>query len=141
MRNKIKEILHTFCYITTGITMAHAVYIGIFWGTTEISTKAFGDILLVAFLCTLGNLIYPEKEPGKKELIIRMIIHYVYINVVVFGFGIALGWFRLDNLTMILVLLLLIAAIFFGIWGVFYFQGKKEANDLNERLKAYQEEE
>ena len=87
-----------------------------------------------------GNLLYPvNKELSKKQLGIRRIIHYLYINVIVLGCGYCFKWFFIEDIKRLVSILFLIAAIFVVVSFVMWSGDKRISKELNERLKDYQE--
>lgn len=138
---KIADMFNTFVYVVTAVVFGSAVYITIFWGESTLGVKLLWQILLVSFLCSLGTLMYPEKQTGKKVLWLLRALHYVLVNAVVLGCGIWFEWFYADNLLMVLGMLLLIAVIFVTASYILWKRASHAAELMNERLKIYQGEE
>ncbi len=141
--NKIKEILNTFAYVTTAVVFGTAVFINIFWKNTELSVTILWEILFVSLLCSFGNLFYYCKNSESKEtltkqqLVIRMVLHYFYINVIVIGSGLVFDWFYWYRIDMMGAMVVIILVIFVSIWFINLQRDKKLAIQLNERLKEY----
>ncbi|MDE6128514.1 MAG: DUF3021 domain-containing protein [Lachnospiraceae bacterium] len=138
---KIVDMFNTFVYVVTAVVFGSAVYITIFWGESTLGVKLLWEILLVSFLCSLGTLMYPEKQTSKKVLWLLRALHYVLVNMVVLGCGICFEWFYADNLLMVLGMLLLIATIFVTASLILWKRAAHAAELMNERLKMYQGEE
>lgn len=135
---KIKEILMTFCMVTTGATFATLVYVKIFYDMEGVTANILWQILLVSFLCSLGNLIHPMHEVGRRRFCIDLFVHYLYINVVVLGAGKRFEWFDIRVLSMDVGMMLLILIIFVLVSAVIWATEIKESRRLNEKLLEYQ---
>lgn len=139
MKNKIKTVLYTFAFVTTCVLFATAFFTTIFNGESgEVGTDTLWQILGVSALCSVGSLIYPEHEVGKKAVAVLKTVHYIYVNVVVLGCGIWFGWFQADSISMVVVMVLMIGVIFLGVSAVMWKSAKNTATLLNERLAEYQ---
>ncbi len=137
MEAKIKEILFTFACVTTLVTFATAIYITIFWNDPSLSVNILWEILGSSALCSLGNLIYIQGDLNKKQELLRIILHYIYINVVVLGCGIAFQWFYLEQIPMVVGMLVNIAVIFTIVMMVLKYRHKRLADRFNQRLAEY----
>lgn len=139
---KIKEILTTFALVTTMVVIATAIYIGTFYSANEmVSVNILWQIIIVSFLSALGNLFYPNGESTKGQMIIGVIIQYIYINVVVLGCGFYFRWFSITRFSMVFGMLILIAVIFTIVTCIETKRDKKLADSLNIILEQYQENE
>lgn len=138
MINRIKTVLYTFVFVTTCIVFASALFTTVFWETSDIGTEMLWQILIVSALCSLGSLIYPDYEVSKKPAVFLTILHYIIVNVVVLGCGLWFEWFFADNIRMIVVMLLLIAVIYFLVAAIMWKRAADMANLMNERLLEYQ---
>lgn len=136
-KQRLHNTIDSFFKIATGICIVSAIYISLFWGTdTQLAVAPFlGQILLTAVLCSAVSLfIGYEQEMSKKSMFIRIVIHYVYENIVVLGCGIVFEWFYLSNWKMLLGMVIAIAVVFFGIVGLCYRSDYKTAQKMNEKL-------
>lgn len=141
MLNKIKEMLYTFSYVMTGVIFATAIFITVFHPELHFSVTLLWQIIGTSAACVFGNLLYPKNvELPKKQLIIRIILHYLYVNLVVFVCGYCFDWFNIENIKMVLAMALLIAVIFIIVSAVLWSGDKKTSELLNKRLKEYQGE-
>ncbi|PXV86017.1 hypothetical protein C8E03_11496 [Lachnotalea glycerini] len=141
--SKIKSILNTFVYVTTAVVFATAVYIKIFWKNSDLSVDILWEILSVSLFCSFGNLFYINKHNdfkdswSKKQLVIRTVLHYFYINLIVIGFGIFYEWFYWYRIDMMLAILVMILVIFATIWFVNLQRDKRLAIQLNQKIREY----
>ncbi|MDE6846755.1 MAG: DUF3021 domain-containing protein [Lachnospiraceae bacterium] len=135
---KIKEIFLTFCMITTGIVVATLIYVKIYYAMNDLDANILWQILFTSFLCSLGNLIHPVREVGKRRFKIDLLLHYLYINVVVLGMGNFFEWFDLSIPSMTLGMAILIIVIFIVISAIIWTMEKRESRRMNEKLLEYQ---
>lgn len=144
---KIKSILNTFTYISTGVLIGSAIYIKIFWNRPQLTGDILWQILSVSLLCSLGNLLYfdnkfeLDKKNFKKRFLIRLIVHYLYINCIVIGLGLIYEWFYLYRVDMMISIVIMIFIIFVLIWSTNFLRDKELAEQLNEKLKEYYKKE
>lgn len=130
-----KKLFRTFVETVTGITISATVFISIFARHWEFTIQLLWQIIAMAAVCSLGNLIfYSKKEYGKRQMKIRMACHYLYINSIVFGGAILLRWLN-PVFSQVLVMLLLSVIVYFGIMTVNLRREKKTAEVLNKQLK------
>lgn len=137
--NKIKNLFFCFACVTTFVVFVTAVYIGIFFPGTTLGVEILWQILFVSFLCSLGVLIYPEREVSAGTAILLTVLHYIEVNIVVMGCGLWFGWFYADNLPMVLGMLFIIALVFAVVSAILWSRDKRIAARINERLMEYRE--
>lgn len=135
----IREILLTFCMVTTGSILVSAAYIKVFWpGDPQVSVDILWQLPLIAFICCLGNLFYARREVSRRSMLCRKLLHYLYINAVVLGGGYHFSWIERGNLPMLAVMALGILAVFVVVSAVVWNWNKKETQRLNSKLQEYQ---
>lgn len=137
--HKIKSLLFCFACVTTLVVFVTAVYINVFFPNTTLGVEILWQILCVSFLCSLGVLIYPEREVRAGFAVFLTALHYLEVNIVVLGCGLRFGWFYPDNLPMVLGMLLVIALVFVSVSTILWSKNRQIAARMNERLKKYQE--
>lgn len=139
MLEKIKELLYTFSCVVTGVLFACALFITIFHRDNRISVAVLWEILFTSFVCTCGNLLYPYREISTRQEIVRRVLHYLYINAVVFGCAALFGWYDLKNLRMSGFMFCCILLIFLVVSWLVWRHSSKVSQALNSQLKRYQE--
>lgn len=140
IKRKIKEILLTFCMVTTGSVLVSAVYIKVFWpDDPQVSVDILWQIPVIAFICSLGNFLYSYREAGRRRMLCRKLLHYLYINAVVLGGGYCFAWIEGGNILMPAVMALGILVVFAVVSAVVWGWHKKETERLNSKLQEYQE--
>lgn len=137
----IKSMFRVFTYVTVGITISAAIFLTIFAPGSVVPYYLLWQILCMAAVSAIGNLIYlSKKELSKHQMIFRSICHYLYINLVVLGGASLWGWFRVQAMQIIVMFSLLI--LVYAIITVITFRNEKcMAKNLNLRLSARDEEE
>ena len=138
-KNKIKNLFLCFAFVTTAVTFVTAVYITMFWGPVSLTVDILWQILFVSFLCSLGILLYPNRECSPKAALLITALHYVLVNVVVLGCGLWFEWFYIDNLPMVSGMLFIIALVFVLVSAAMWSRDRRIAASINEKLKKYQD--
>ena len=134
---KLKELVFTFSCVATCTLIASASYISIFWKGTTLDVSILWQLIIVSFICCLGNLLYPREEKSKRQFYSILVIHYFYIVLVVMGCGFYFEWFHINDLAMVLGLLLQITCIFILIASILHVRSKKQADKMTKRLQEY----
>lgn len=142
MWNKIKGIIQTCAYVVFGVEIAVAVFISIFYPGASLSVVLLWEILVCSIVCALGNLLWwTARQLSKVETMIRIFLHYLYINVVVFGSALMFDWIDYDRLVMVVSMFFMILIIFIVVFSAIQCHDKKISELMNRSLKAYQEQE
>ncbi len=139
MRKRLYSLLDIFSRVMTGVTLAVALFTTVVNPTEMVETALFWQIPAVSGLCTLTALIYPwNREMGKKEAVLKTLIHYVLINAIVLGSGALFYWYDASRLRSVISMVALIAAIFWTITISSWKKAALEAARMNEKLAEYQ---
>lgn len=138
----LNKYLRTFFLVLSGCTISSTIFITIFVRDLEFNVVLLWEIIVMAAICTLGNLIYfSRSEISKKQMKVRMILHYFYINTVVLGCAFLFGWIAAGYFVQFLVILILIAAVYFGVMSVNFQKEEKAAENMNKVLRKLNLEE
>ena len=138
---KIRVIFRLFSTVTVCVVISVALFTTVINPKDSLSPAILWQILLVSWLCSMGSLIYPWKRtPGKTEMGIRMLLHYLLVNVIVLGAGLWFGWYRTDHLWSVLSMMISIAAVFAAVSAIEMTKSSKEAKQMNEKLKEYKKQ-
>lgn len=139
-KKRMVELLLTFCMVTTGSVFVCAVYNRIFWPhDTSLNADILWQLLALAFMCSLGNFIYPYREISRGRLLIDKVLHYLYINAVVLGCGYGFRWMDKGNVFMLIAMILGILFVFAVVSFVIWRLHAKESENLNQKLREYQQ--
>lgn len=133
----IKKVLQIFPAMMTGISLAAAAYIELFWDTdTSHGAALIWQLALCALLCSVTVLFADKKrEPSNRKFLLYMLLNFLYINAVVMLCGFLFEWFRAEDLGMLLGMEGTIVVVFAIICSLFYRRAKKDAALVNERLQ------
>ncbi|HWT74717.1 MAG TPA: DUF3021 family protein [Mobilitalea sp.] len=132
----LKKSLLTFVLVLAGYTISTAIFISIFVRGYEFSILLLWEIIGMSAVCTLGNLIFYSKcEISKKQMRLRKIIHYIYINAAVLGGAFLFQWIDPGLLLQFLFMLVLIAAVYYGVMAFNFRKEEKTADHMNKRLQ------
>ncbi|MCL1976471.1 MAG: DUF3021 domain-containing protein [Firmicutes bacterium] len=132
----VKTMVHSYFVITTGIIASMYVFCLIFNRNAVYSLDDIGRILLMALASDLPFIIfYSRKELGKKQMLIRQIIHIPFLLAVLFYFAQLWDWVRMNSPTEVIVFIALVLVVYAAVLAIATFQDKKLADKLNDRLK------
>lgn len=138
---RLESMVSVFEKVTAGILFVAAVFISVFYGwDIELSVSILWQILFLSAVCALGSIILPlegekEKEVSRTAMLVRTILYFIYVNVVVLGFGFLFQWFTFDNGWQVLGMELAILFVFVAVALIFYWSQCLEARRMNEKLK------
>ncbi|MBP3610314.1 MAG: hypothetical protein J6J42_08270 [Lachnospiraceae bacterium] len=139
----LKGTIHYFFIITVLVLVVTAGYISFFWGIdAQISVAVLWQILLVSFLGSLSNIIFATKKNrmlGRLEFWLRWAGCYLYVNMVVLGFGSFFQWFDRNSLPMVVGMLIAIGIVFLIVAVVVFQVDKKTSDEINRILKQREE--
>lgn len=142
MCNRLKEIARTYAYVVLGVEIAVAVFISIFTPEADLSVALLWQVLVCSFVCVFGNLLWwTAKQLSGSQIVIRIVLHYLYINVVVFGSALLFDWIDSDSPTMIISMFLMILVVFIVVFIAIRHRDKRVSELMNRRLMAYQGQE
>ena len=139
---KFQFILHKFYEITCWSLFAAAVLTAS-GGSTDgrIPASLLWQLPLVSLPCAVSTLIYPwNRTMSRKEFIVRVILHYLLINLFVLGGGSYFGWFDIHEPISLLLMAASVAVVFAVISIYSWKKGRQEADQLNHRLKGYRKD-
>ncbi len=138
IKQTISNIMNHFMVITFAVNIVAAIYISVLGGNdVSFGVEMLWQILIVSFIGSLSELFFvkpEEKEFTKKSLIIRMILCYIYVNIVVLGCGFSFGWFLPESVPMVVGMLICIAAVYLFVFVVVYYRDMKMAVQMNQKL-------
>ncbi len=139
---RLESMFILFEKVTVGVVFVTAVYIPVFYGwETEIYANILWQILFLSAVCALGSMILPlegEKEVSRISMFVRIILYYVYINVVVLGLGLFYEWFTFRNGWQVLGMELAITFVYGMVAFISYRSQCREAKRMNQKLKEIQ---
>ena len=137
---KIRFLFEVFSMVTACVVVAVALFTTVLDPVDAVEPAILWQIPCVSFLCSLGCLIYPwDRTPGKKEMGIRIAVHYLLINGIVLTAGFWFRWYRLDHLGSIVAMLVTIALIFGIVSAISWTSDVGDAKRMNKKLREFQQ--
>lgn len=135
----IKKIFVTFFYVLAGSTISCTIFLSIFVLEDVPARELLWQLIATSAICSLGTLVYySKKEIDKSKMKLRILLHYLYINMVVIGTGFVWEWISIKIISQIITLIILIAIAYISIMILMFQQEKKVAELFNERLSKFQ---
>lgn len=114
----------------------------IFFPDSE-STILFWQVIALSIISSLGNLIFcSRKELSRKQMLIRKIIHLLYVIIAVLGGACLCGWIDPGSVWQMVIMVIFILTVYGVVMYVNMKMEIKTAEALNQKLhKLNQEEE
>lgn len=145
-RVRIGRLVKYTMVISVGTLIACIVWCGISLhaqGEQLLSAKipymVLPEILALGIVCGAGTeLICGWDATGTEAKICRMIVHFIFINIVVLGFGYLFGWYE-ASVRGVVFMCLTCAAVYAFTYGLTYLNDVKTADRMNRKLQAYQD--
>lgn len=132
----IKKMIQVFLCVIAGNTICSAIFVTWIEPSLNIDNNHLWQIIIVAATCALGNFIfYSRTELCKRQNIIRLAIHYCYINIVVIGATILFQWVNPKHSWNVVVMIVFVAAIYALVTLVTLSNDRKEAERMNSKLQ------
>jgi len=132
----IKTMIRSYFVITTGIVVSMYVYCLICNPNVNFSLDDIGRILIMAGASDLPYVIFlSRRELGKKQMLIRKIIHLLVLSAVLLYFASVWDWVALNNAKQVEVFLLCVLAVYAIVCLTIKFRDKKLTDKINNRLK------
>ena len=141
----IKRILKTLInqfFVITVCVMFFTSVVNLFWGYgIKYDSNYPWVLMLTGFLGTLPSLVFIfNKEPTKKQFIIRCVLHYMLLCIIITGEGFLVNWFA--NAYELFVMLGELTVVYALVWLTMYFSSlsiKKEVNKALQKFNADEE--
>lgn len=130
-----KNIIVTFCYVLAGSVFCALVFIINFWPENTDMIKILWQLIVLAVVGSVGNLIfYSRQELSKRKMKIRTIIHYIYIYVANISCSYLFGWIVPGNVKHVVVMSIMICCVTLTINYALKKRADRVAELINERL-------
>jgi Protein of unknown function (DUF3021). len=132
----LKNMFRSFFIITTGIVVSMYVFCLLFEPNARFSLDDIGRILLMALASDLPFFIFlSRREPSKRQMLARQIIHLLVLSAVLLYFASLWDWIELNNSAEVIIFLLLIFAVYIAVIITIKYRDKKMTEQMNDRLK------
>lgn len=137
VKTMISEFMMAFFVCTACITILEGIMGMIFFPEQIFGYEAFFSPPIFGFFSVLFGLVTKsKKELSMKQMLFRMALHLLLIEIMVFGLNYLSG--LPFEPVVVVVLALSIAAIFAAVYLVMWMNDRRSAVLFNERLKLYQ---
>lgn len=131
----IKKTVLTFVLIVVGITVSSSIFLALFYPALHLSAGILGQIVVMSFVCAIGNFIfYAKYEISKQQMMIRKIVHFLYINAIVFLGAFLWHWVTPGMITQFFVLLVMIELVYVAVTVINILKENRDAEVMNQRL-------
>lgn len=138
----IKKMILTFVMVLAGSTICSALFITIFYPGMEFQVSVLWEIIIMSAISVLGNVVfYAKREYSKKQMLIRSVIHFLYVITVVLGASFLWKWVKPGYVLQIIVMTIFITAVYAVTFFVNTKIEERTAEALNNRLSEFNAEE
>jgi hypothetical protein len=132
----VQSIIRDFLMIFASIIIIITILRQIYYPDIAFDLKSIYIIIAFSFLSALtGFILYSPNEISEKKMRVKIIIHFFTLEILLITLGGILGILKsgLDVLTMALQ----IAVIYIIIRLLSWKNDRKEAQEINEKLKTF----
>lgn len=137
-KRKMSFLVNIFSMVTSCMVIAVAVFTNMINPIERIEAAILWQIPAVSGVITFVSLIYPWDRPiGKPEIVVRTAVHYVLVNMIVLGAGVAFDWYNPKSVVSVISMMVTIAIIFVVVSCVSWTRSARDAKKMNEKLKEY----
>lgn len=133
--NLLKERLLNFFWLFGGATLGLYVHRLVFGGG-PIEISVLTGLLVFCGICTMLNLLfYSKKELRRRQMYVRVGLHLAMTLALILGVAFFMGWISLGEPIRIITLSAVVVAIYALMMLQTISRSKKDADELNEKLK------
>ncbi|MCM1105169.1 MAG: DUF3021 domain-containing protein [Clostridium sp.] len=138
MKRRIKFLWEVFSMILACVVIVVGIFTTIVNPIERVESVIFCQMAVVSFVCALSCFIFPwDRVMKKKEIVIRIGIHYLLINLIVLGAGSLFDWYHVKYLKSLLAMIISIASIYAIVSGAAWRRTAQDTKRLNEKLEQY----
>lgn len=138
IKEGLRESLQIYFPVTTGALFSTAVFCSIFYPLGSFPVVIFWQILLLGIPASLSTLfLCSRKELGKKQMLLRKILQFVYVVGFLLLCAYGFGWVHPQNFAQPLVFVALVVGVYGGILLFIFYLTRRQTEKLNQQLQAY----
>jgi len=135
IKETAKDILDSFFIIFTCATLGMVIYVHIL-GLNFVPLRDIVACLVSSILTSLaGIILFSSKEPKRLEMLVRHCIHLFVIVIISLSVASYMGWILWSIPITVIRFMGLIIGIYITVHAIIFYESKKLANKLNEKLK------
>ena len=139
MKEHIKDNLINFFIIVTMVNIVIFICGSLFAPDQNITYAAFIVPIIDGILGSIPGLImYSKRELTVKQMIIREVIQFFMVEIIILLFSFGFSGFRIENLNMIAIVALSVAAVYISVWVIRFFLDSRKAKKMTDDLKMFQ---
>jgi len=131
----IGEIFGSFFVTFTVAIMGLTFYMHLFGNRIALLVDIVAIFILSALTSLAALVFYSKKEPRRRGLIIRYLIHSVLIFSIIFSAATYMGWIYWGTAATVVPFAILIIGIFVSVHAIIFLQTKLLADQLNKKLE------
>jgi uncharacterized membrane protein (DUF485 family) len=136
MREIVDGMVHSFFVILGGSVIAAFLFLVICRPGTLIHIHDLGALIVLAITSDMSYCIfYSKKELSRTQLLVRYIIHLVYILSEMLFAAYYMNWIDTGKPLQTIVFAGLVVAVYIMVTMISLIHAKKTADKLNEKLK------
>ena len=99
--------------------------------------RSFVSCILSCLICSVKS-IYIFYELTVKQMIIREVIQFFMVEIIILLFSFGFSGFRIENLNMMAIVALSVAAVYISVWVIRFFLDSRKAKKMTDDLKMFQ---
>ncbi|MEH7085557.1 DUF3021 family protein [Neobacillus drentensis] len=131
----VQKIMKDFLMIFASIIIIITILRQMYYPPMAFDLKSIYIIMAFSFISALiGFILYSPHDLSEKKMRIRMVIHFFTLEIILIALGSAFGFVKSGSDGIILALQ--IAVIYTLVRWLSWKKDKKEAENINEKLKA-----
>ena len=139
MKEHIKDNLINFFIIVTMVNIVIFICGSLFAPDQNITYSAFIVPIIDGILGSIPGLImYSKRELTVKQMIIREVIQFFMVEIIILLFSFGFSGFRIENLNMMAIVALSVAAVYISVWVIRFFLDSRKAKKMTDDLKMFQ---
>ena len=139
MKEYIKDNLINFFIIVTMVNIVIFICGSLFAPDQNITYTAFIVPIIDGILGSIPGLImYSKRELTVKQMIIREVIQFFMVEIIILLFSFGFSGFRIENLNMMAIVALSVAAVYISVWVIRFFLDSRKAKKMTDDLKMFQ---
>ena len=139
MKEHIKDNLINFFIIVTMVNIVIFICGSLFAPDQNITYAAFIVPIIDGILGSIPGLImYSKRELTVKQMIIREVIQFFMVEIIILLFSFGFSGFRIENLYMMAIVALSVAAVYISVWVIRFFLDSRKAKKMTDDLKMFQ---
>lgn len=134
----LKRILRDFFAICSCVLIGASVFILAFLKDGSVKSSLLWQIIVVSLATSFLSIVYySERELSKRVYLMRIAVHYVLVNLVLFLSVYFFDWFKFSNASTVIAFVILVLLVYILVHMSIYFIDNIKAKNLNKMLDEY----